>query len=187
MITRRKPGTIGRRGRRVGVVGVAAVALALVAAGCSNGSGSSSGSAPAAPTPTASSATVSAQPTSLGTIIVNSQGRTVYVFANDKTSASTCTGACAANWPFVPAPASLPVSLPGVTGKLGTTIRVGSARQLTVAGHPVYTFAGDSAPGQANGQGKVLDGGLWTVVSPTGAPDANPAGATPQATTGPSY
>ena len=171
MITRRKPGTIGRRGRRVGVVGVAAVALALVAAGCSNGSGSSSGSAPAAPTPTASSATVSAQPTSLGMIIVNSQGRTVYVFANDKTSASTCTGACAANWPFVPAPATLPASLPGVTGELGTTIRTGGARQLTVAGHPVYTFAGDSAPGQTNGQGKVLDGGLWTVVSPTGAPD----------------
>ena len=187
MITYRKPGTIRRRGRHVAVVGVAAAALALIAAGCSNGSGSSSGAAPAAPTPTASSATVSAQPTSLGEIIVNSKGHTVYVFANDKTSASTCTGACAANWPFVPAPAALPASLPGVTGKLGTTTRSGGARQLTIAGHPVYTFAGDSAPGQTNGQGVVLDGGLWTVVSPAGAPDASPAGATSQATTGPSY
>ena len=187
MITYRKPGTTRRRGRHVAVVGVAAAGLAVVAAGCSNGSGSSSGAAPAAPTPTASTATVSAQPTSLGTIVVNSQGRTVYVFANDKTSASTCTGGCAANWPFVPAPASLPASLPGVTGKLGTTVRTGGARQLTVAGHPVYTFAGDSAPGQTNGQGKVLDGGLWTVVSPAGAPDANPVGAASQGPAGPSY
>ena len=111
----------------------------------------------------------------------------MYDFANDKTSASTCTAACAANWPPVPAPVSLPASLPGVTGKLGTTVRPGGARQLTVAGHPVYTFAGDSAPGQTNGQGKVLDGGLWTVVSPAGASEANPAGAAPQTTAGPSY
>jgi predicted lipoprotein with Yx(FWY)xxD motif len=187
VITHRKPGTIHRRGRPVGVVGVAAAAVALIAAGCSNGSGNSSGAAPAAPTPTASSATVSAQPTSLGTIVVNNQGRSVYVFAKDKSSTSTCTGACAANWPFVPAPASLPASLPGVTGKLGTTTRTGGARQLTIAGHPVYTFAGDSAAGQTNGQGVVLDGGLWTVVSPAGAPEPSPAGATSQATTGPSY
>ena len=184
MITYPKPGTTLHRGRYIGAVGVAAATLALVAAGCSNGS---SGAAPAAPTPTASSATVSAQPTSLGTIIVNSKGRTVYVFANDTTSASTCTGVCANNWPFVPAPASLPASLPGVTGKLGATVRPGGARQLTVAGHPVYTFAGDSAPGQTNGQGVVLDGGLWTVVSPAGAPEAHPAGAASQTPAGPSY
>jgi predicted lipoprotein with Yx(FWY)xxD motif len=160
-------------GHHLGVTSMAVAALRLTAA-CS----SSPGTTPAAPgTPTASGATVSAQPTVLGTILVDAQGRTGYHFPNDETSASSCTGACAANWPFVPAPASLPVSLPGVTGKLGTTIRVGSARQLTVAGHPVYTFAGDSAPGQANGQGKVLDGGLWTVVSPAGTPEANPVGA----------
>jgi predicted lipoprotein with Yx(FWY)xxD motif len=187
VITHPKPGTIRRKGRHVGVVGVAAAALALTAAGCSNGSDSSSGAAPAAPTPTASSATVSAQPTSLGMIIVDAQGRTVYDFAADKTSASTYTGACAANWPPVPAPATLPASLPGVTGKLGTTAGAGGARQLTIAGHPVYTFVGDSAPGQTNGQGKVAFGGVWTVVSPAGAPEANPAGATSQATTGPSY
>ena len=183
MITYRKTDTIRRGGRHVGVMGLAVAAVALTAAGCT----SSSVAAPAAPTPTASGATVSAQPTSLGTILVDARGRTVYDFANDKTSASTCTAACAANWPPVPAPASLPASLPGVTGKLGTTIRSGGARQLTVAGHPVYTFAGDSAAGQTNGQGVVLDGGLWTVVSPAGAPEASPAGATSQATTGPSY
>ena len=187
MITYRKPVTLRRGGRHVGVMSVAVAALALAAAGCSSNSGGSSGSAPAAPTPTASGATVSAQPTSVGTIIVDARGRTVYDFAADKTSASTCAGACAANWPPVPAPATLPTSLPGVTGKLGTTTGAGGARQLTIAGHPVYTFAGDSAPGQTNGQGKVAFGGLWTVVSPAGAPQANPAGAPSQSPAGPSY
>jgi predicted lipoprotein with Yx(FWY)xxD motif len=177
-----KSDTIRRGPRRV-ALSLAAAALALTAAGCASSSG---GSAGPVPVPAATGDPVSAQPTSLGTILVDGTGRTVYDFANDKTSASTCTGACAANWPPVPAPTSLPASLPGVTGKLGTTIRPGGARQLTVAGHPVYTFAGDSAPGQTNGQGKVLDGGLWTVVSPAGAPEANPAGAATQ-TPGPSY
>jgi len=170
MITYSKPVTLRRGGRRVGLMSVAVGALALAATACSNGSG---GSAAPAPTPTASAATVSARPTSLGTILVNSQARTVYEFANDTTSTSTCVGACAANWPPVPAPASLPASLPGVTGTLGVTMRSGGTRQLTVAGHPVYTFAGDSAPGQTNGEGKVLDGGLWTAVSPAGAPVAS--------------
>jgi predicted lipoprotein with Yx(FWY)xxD motif len=73
-----------------------------------------------------------------------------------------------------------------VSGTLGTTTRSDGSHQLSVAGHPVYTFSGDSAPGQTNGQGINLNGGLWTVVSPSGAPDANPAGATTQPP-GPTY
>jgi predicted lipoprotein with Yx(FWY)xxD motif len=183
MITHRKLETIRRR-RGVGI-SLAAATLALTAAGCSSGSGGSAGSV----VPKATGDAVSAQPTSLGTILVNGKGRTVYDFANDKTSASTCTdAACAANWPFVPAPASLPASLPGVTGALGTTTRPDGARQLTVAEHPVYTFAGDSAPGQTNGQGQILNGGLWTVVSPAGVAitKTNPAGPQ-QAPNGPGY
>jgi predicted lipoprotein with Yx(FWY)xxD motif len=52
-----------------------------------------------------------------------------------------------------------------VTGQLGVITREDGTSQLTVAGHPLYTFAGDTAPGQTNGQGKTLDGGLWTVAS----------------------
>ena len=181
MISYPKQDTTRRMGRHVAAMSIAVGALGLTAAACS----SSPGTAPAAPgTPTANGATVSAQPTALGTILVDAKGRTVYDFAADKTSASSCTGACAANWPFVPAPASLPTSLPGVTGKLGTTIRVGGARQLTVAGHPVYTFTGDSAPGQTTGQNVVLNGGLWTVVSPAGAPVRTAA---TSGNSGPSY
>jgi predicted lipoprotein with Yx(FWY)xxD motif len=66
--------------------------------------------------------------------------------------------------------------LPGVSGALGSTTRSDGTEQLTVGGHPVYTFQGDSAPGQTNGQGITIDGGLWTVVSPAGAPVAGDAG-----------
>jgi predicted lipoprotein with Yx(FWY)xxD motif len=84
----------------------------------------------------------------------------------------------------VPAPTPLPASLPGVTGQLGTTARDGGEHQLTVAGHPVYTFAGDAAPGQTNGQNQNLNGGVWTVLSGAGAP-VTP---TPtRAPTGPGY
>jgi predicted lipoprotein with Yx(FWY)xxD motif len=77
-----------------------AAALAVTAAGCTSSSGGSAGSVPI---PAATRRAVSAQPTSLGTILVDGQGRTVYEFANDVNGASTCTNAaCRANWPFVP-------------------------------------------------------------------------------------
>jgi predicted lipoprotein with Yx(FWY)xxD motif len=162
-MTTRESSSVFRR--RVAIV-LASTSFTAFAAACSGGSATST----SAPVPTSGGGVLTAQPTSLGTILVDGKGRTVYEFANDKNGASTCTGGCAANWPFVAAPATLPASLPGVTGQLGTTMRSDGARQVTVGGHPVYTFAGDSAPGQTNGQGVVLDGGLWTAASPAGAP-----------------
>jgi predicted lipoprotein with Yx(FWY)xxD motif len=180
VITNPKSPAFRRDGRRVPAF-LAFAALTSAVAGCGDTSGgaTSGGAAPGA-VPSASGNLLSAQATSLGTILVGSSGRTVYEFANDSGGASTCTGACAANWPFVAAPATRPASLPGVTGRLGTTTRSDGARQITVAGHPIYTFVGDSAPGQTNGQGITLNGGLWTVASPAGAPVTNPkAGGAP--------
>ncbi len=175
MITERESDTLCRGRRQVKAMSIAAIALALTAAGCGSDSGGSTGSVAA---PRATGDAVSAQATSLGTILVDGKGRTVYDFANDTSTESTCTdAACVASWPFVPAPASLPASLPGLTGKLGTTTRPGGALQLTVAGHPVYTFVGDSAPGQTNGEGLNLNGGVWSVVSPAGAPITDPGSA----------
>jgi predicted lipoprotein with Yx(FWY)xxD motif len=151
-------------------------ALALAAAGCTMGAAGSAGYvAPTTPAASAAAApatgqAITAQATSLGVILVDGAGRTVYEFANDTNGTSACTGACAANWPPVTAPSPLPTSLPGVTGPLGVATRQDGTSQLTVAGHPLYTFAGDTAPGQTNGQGKTLDGGLWTVSSAAGAP-----------------
>lgn len=188
MITHQKSNTIHRRHLQTAAMALAAAAFTLTAAGCGGDSGGSAGSAPA-PVPSATGDALSAQGTALGTILVDGQGRTVYEFANDTSSKSTCAAACAANWRYVPAPASLPMSLPGVTGTLGTTTRDGGATQLTVAGHPVYTFVGDSTPGQTTGQGITLDGGLWTVVSPAGAPvtSPNPVGASTQNPVAPGY
>lgn len=169
------------------IVTVATAGLALTAACGDSGKPASTGSGQGpAPVPTATNDVITAQSTSLGTILVDGKGRTVYVFANDKTSASTCTGGCATAWPPVPAPAQLPSSAPGVTGALGTTTRADGSHQLTVAGHPVYTFSGDSAAGQTSGQGITLNGGLWTVVLPSGAADTSPAGA-PNPGTGTGY
>jgi predicted lipoprotein with Yx(FWY)xxD motif len=181
-----KPDRSRHRGGGVGLI-PAAVVVALAAAGC--GQDGSGGVAPPPPPPSATDEVISAQATALGTILVDARGRTVYDFANDKGGTSTCTGTCAANWLFVPAPAAVPRSVPGVTGELGRTTRADGALQLTVAGHPVYTFVGDSAPGQTNGQGVVLNGGLWTVVSPAGAPlpDARPAGGSSAPGGGPIY
>ena len=159
--------------RNVVLVSLATAGLALTGACSSSGGSGSSGAAPPA-----TGKPVSAQSTSLGTILVDGRGRTVYVFANDKANVSSCDGACAADWPPVPAPSSLPASVPGVKGKISMTGRSDGRHQVTVAGHPVYTFSGDSAAGQTNGQRITLNGGLWTVVLPSGAPDVNPVGAT---------
>jgi predicted lipoprotein with Yx(FWY)xxD motif len=163
------------RTRDVVLVSLTTAGLVLTAA-CS-GSGSGSSSSPPASAPPATGDAVSAQSTQLGTILVDGRGRTVYVFANDQVDQSTCDGACATDWPPVTAPSTLPASLPGVTGELGTTTRSDGSHQLSVAGHPLYTFSGDSAAGQTNGQGITLNGGLWTVVLPSGQPDTHPTGA----------
>jgi predicted lipoprotein with Yx(FWY)xxD motif len=75
--------------------------------------------------------------TGLGTVLVDSAGRTLYDFDQDMGTTSTCDGECAVDWPPVAAPAHLPASLPGVSGRLGTTTRGDGTRQLTIAGHPV--------------------------------------------------
>jgi predicted lipoprotein with Yx(FWY)xxD motif len=159
------------RTRDVVLVSLTTAGLVLTAA-C----GSSDGSSPPSSAPPATGDAVSAQSTQLGTILVDGRGRTVYVFANDQVDQSTCDAACAADWPPVAAPSTLPASLPGVTGELGTATRSDGNHQLTVAGHPLYTFSGDSAAGQTNGQGITLNGGLWTVVLPSGQPDTDPTG-----------
>jgi predicted lipoprotein with Yx(FWY)xxD motif len=166
-----------RRGRWAAVA-MATGALALTAAcGPYGGTSTAASSAPAA-TGSATGALATA-PSSFGTIVVDDRGRTVYDFANDTGGTSTCTGGCAAIWPPVVAPDPLPGSLPGLSGPLGSTTRSDGTRQLTIAGHPLYTYSGDDAPGQTTGQGVNLNGGVWTVVSPAGSPvtaGAAPAG-----------
>ncbi len=119
----------------------------------------------AASTPT--SATMSAgtalKTTTIGgvTVLTNSKGLTLYSFAPDTPTTSKCYGSCAAYWPPAIGTAAAGSGLPG---KTGTIKRTDGSLQLTYNGHPLYTYVGDSGPGQANGNNLNLNGGLWHEV-----------------------
>ena len=91
-------------------------------------------------------------------VLTNADGLTLYWFAPDTSTSSKCFGSCATYWPPVSGSAA---AGPGVTGKLGTIKRPGGGLQATYNGHPLYTYIGDSAPGQANGNDLDLNGGFW--------------------------
>jgi predicted lipoprotein with Yx(FWY)xxD motif len=95
------------------------------------------------------------------TILANAKGFTVYSFAPDTPASSKCYGSCAAYWPPV---TGTPAAGQGLPGTVTTITRTGGSRQLTYNGHPLYTYIGDSAPGQARGNNLNLNGGLWHEV-----------------------
>ena len=100
--------------------------------------------------------------TPAGSVLANSRGFTVYYFLVDKRGSgkSKCTGSCATIWPPVLAPVRIPANVK-LPGKVGFITRPGGARQLTIGGWPVYTYAGDHKPGQSHGQGIQ---GVWFVL-----------------------
>ena len=99
-------------------------------------------------------------------VLINSSGRTLYWFAPDTPSKSVCYGTCAAYWPPV---IGNPAAGPGVTlSKIATIARTDGTIQVTYAGHPLYTYIGDTAPGQANGNDINLNGGFWHEVPAAG-------------------
>jgi predicted lipoprotein with Yx(FWY)xxD motif len=155
----------------------AAVPLAALAvAGCGGGGG---GGATAATPPTTTggqTATVGVSSNgSLGKILVDSQGRTLYLFQADKGTKSACTGACAAAWPPLRATGK-PVAGSGLTAsKLTTMPRSDGQPQVVYNGHPLYRFASDQSTGDTSGQAVNAFGALWYVVSPAGATITTPA------------
>src|SRR3954452_22495772 len=113
-------------------------------------------------------ATVTVAHTSLGKVLVNSKGRTLYLFKKDSRNKSECFGACAANWPPLRVRGT-PTAGRGVrSGLLGTIKRPGGKRQVTYNGHPLYRFEGDQGAGDVNGQALNAFGARWYVVSPSG-------------------
>ena len=166
---------------RWGAAAAVAAATMFLAACGSTGSGSSappssSASAAAAGSSASTSGTgIKTASTSIGTVLTDAKGFTLYWFAPDTMTTSKCNGSCAAYWPPVigKMTAAAGVSLPG---KFGTIKRADGQVQATYDGHPLYTYKGDTAPGQANGNGSNASGGLWYAVTPSGAkPGASPS------------
>ena len=104
----------------------------------------------------------------LGSILVDSQGRTLYLFEKDRRGKSSCDGACAAYWPPLLTHGK-PAASGGVKQSLlGITRRPGGVTQVTYGGHPLYRFTGDAKPGQTSGQNSHAFGADWYVVSSAG-------------------
>jgi predicted lipoprotein with Yx(FWY)xxD motif len=106
----------------------------------------------------------------LGTVLVNSAGRTLYMFVPDKQKKVTCKGSCTAFWPPLKLKAGQKATAGGAAKKalLGSDPNPGGGRVVTYARWPLYTYVADSKPGQATGQALNLNGGLWYVLSPSG-------------------
>jgi predicted lipoprotein with Yx(FWY)xxD motif len=172
---------------------LAASGVALILAGCAGQSGGGASPTPGAPAPTeaavASQApggspeaySVDVASGAMGSYLVGEDGRTLYLLTKDSAGTSTCTDACAANWPpFTLDSGETVAAGSGVTGTIGTIKRPDGTTQAVINGVPLYYFKGDSASGDTNGQGVQ---GVWFLVSPSGTP----LNATPSASGGYSY
>ena len=142
--------------------------LGMIAAACGYGgsSGTGYGSTAASSTPASSANSVAAATSKLGTILTDSQGRTLYLFTKDSSGSSACTGSCLSVWPAFDSNGGAQAGTGVSPTLLGTA---SGAAQVMYNGHPLYYYAGDTKPGDTNGQDLNQFGGSWYVVSAAGA------------------
>ncbi|HVS42959.1 MAG TPA: hypothetical protein VMU20_11880 [Candidatus Dormibacteraeota bacterium] len=155
---------------------LAAGSLTLAACGSSGGgtAASSSPSAPAAGAAAAYTVSAAAVP-GVGTVLVNGSGMTLYLLTSEKGGTLTCNddNGCTKVWPDTELPSGVtaPVAGSGVdASKLGTIKGPSGSLYITYAGWPLYTFSGDSGPGQAHGEGIQSFGGTWETLTVAGTP-----------------
>jgi predicted lipoprotein with Yx(FWY)xxD motif len=153
--------------RPIGLLAAAAVVplVALAVAGC--GGNDNTPTATVKPA-SAGSGTVRVADTALGKILVDSQGKTLYLFEQDTGTTSTCSGGCAAGWPPLRASGKPKAGSGAKVSLLGTTPRSDGKPQVTYNGHPLYYYSGDSEAGDTNGQNVDAFGAEWHVLSPSG-------------------
>lgn len=167
-----RTGTAARSTALAALGGASLLLLAACGGGGSTYGGGGSGYGGSSSSPSQAAHTIgkiTVAKTPAGTVLVDPRGRTLYVFAPDSRGHSTCTGSCATYWPPTPGADAKSGATAAVTATLGSIKRADGSSQLTANGYPVYTYVGDHARGQANGQGTNLSGGRWWVVSPSGA------------------
>jgi predicted lipoprotein with Yx(FWY)xxD motif len=145
---------------KLGLGAAAAAALVALVAGCSNSSSSPStggtSSSPQSNQAGGASAGLKTKSTSIGTVLVDASGHTVYELVGDSATSQTCTGSCLATWPAVTA----------------------NGTQVIVNGHPAFTFTGDSSAGQTTGQNVTDQWGRWLALDAGGNPISGAAAAT---------
>jgi len=162
---------------------LASVAVIAIVAGCASGATASPQPTTAAvsPAPSVAASEPAASPAAstaasayevkvaqggVGAYLTGEDGKALYIRTTDKAGTSTCTGACAGNWPPFTLDAGETVKAgTGVTGTIATITRPDGSTQVSINGLPLYYFSGDSAAGQTNGQGF---GGVWYLASPAG-------------------
>jgi predicted lipoprotein with Yx(FWY)xxD motif len=154
-----------------GLVAAVAIVAVVVISGCggsSYGSSSKSSSTTAKPSSTSAGATISTAGGPLGKHLVDSTGRTLYLFEADKTNQSNCPTACLGIWPAY-STTSRPTAKGDVApGKIGMAKAQNGKSIVTYNGHPLYYYAADQKPGDTGGQGLDQFGAEWYVVSPSG-------------------
>jgi predicted lipoprotein with Yx(FWY)xxD motif len=155
----------------VRLLGATATLMLAAACGTSTATTPSSGSTPAK---SASGDALGVATTSLGPVLVNSKGFTVYMLTADSPGHSTCSSMCLQYWQPVPGPAGSS-SAKGISAALATTKATNGASMVTAAGWPLYTFVKDQAPGDVTGEGVKSFGGTWHAVTPAGAAAMAPA------------
>lgn len=149
----------------VSLLGAGATLLLAAACGASTTPSASSGS-PGSAGPTAPGGVLGVATTSLGPVLVDGTGLTVYLLTADSPGHSTCSAACLQYWPPVAGPA--PTSVNGITAQLSVTKATSGTSLVTAGGWPLYTFVKDRAPGDVSGEGVKSFGGTWYAVSPSG-------------------
>jgi predicted lipoprotein with Yx(FWY)xxD motif len=148
------------------VLALAAAIAALAIAGCGGG-GSSSSSSTASGGGSGIEGTIgAAEIEGLGSVLVDSEGMTVYDFTVDEGTRSNCYGGCEAAWPPVTTTGKPTAANGANAADLGTTKRKDGTLQVTYKGHPLYTFSGDEGPGEANGSEAE---GTWFALDGAGA------------------
>ena len=156
-----------KRSLGIPVIAVLAATVAIVTIGWTGPANSSAAARQAAN----KAATVQTKTLKkLGTILVNSKGRTLYMFVPDQRKKVTCKGSCAVAWPPLKLKKGQKPTAGGAAKQrlLGSDKNPGGWRVVTYNRWPLYRYIGDSKPGQASGQATNLNGGLWYVLSPAG-------------------
>jgi predicted lipoprotein with Yx(FWY)xxD motif len=149
---------------------------AMLVAACSSSTKAGGGNSQTSTGGGSGASTVQTHSGPMGTFLTNGSGMSLYMFASDTSTKSSCTGACATFWPPLTASATPTASNGATSSMLATITRTDGTKQVTYDGHPLYTFKLDTAAGDTKGQGSNNFGAKWWLLAPSGQPITSTSG-----------